>query len=340
MSAIAQLPRFFLECIGFGGVLLIILYSMSDTGSFNNALPIISVYVFAGYRLLPALQQMYSSFTQLTFVVPSLDELNNDLRNLQSLKKSLGQIKLAFNKTITLKNIHYNYPNSSIKALKNISINIPINSTIGLIGATGSGKTTLIDVILGLLEPQKGSLEVDGKVITKLNTRSWQRYIGFVPQHIYLSDDTVAANIAFGIDQKDINQGAVERASKIASLHEFIKDELPMRYQTTIGERGIRLSGGQRQRIGIARALYHDPKVLIFDEATSALDGATEKIVMDAINNLRKDVTIIIIAHRLSTVKRCDKIYVLEKGNLKAQGNFDELINLDSQFRENVKNSF
>ncbi len=340
VSAIAQLPRFFLECIGFGGVLLIILYSMSDTGSFNNALPIISVYVFAGYRLLPALQQMYSSFTQLTFVVPSLDELNNDLRNLQSLKKSLGQIKLAFNKTITLKNIHYNYPNSSIKALKNISINIPINSTIGLVGATGSGKTTLIDVILGLLEPQKGSLEVDGKVITKLNTRSWQRYIGFVPQHIYLSDDTVAANIAFGIDQKDINQGAVERASKIASLHEFIKDELPMRYQTTIGERGIRLSGGQRQRIGIARALYHDPKVLIFDEATSALDGATEKIVMDAINNLRKDVTIIIIAHRLSTVKRCDKIYVLEKGNLKAQGNFDELINLDSQFRENVKNSF
>ncbi len=148
VSAIAQLPRFFLECIGFGGVLLIILYSMSDTGSFNNALPIISVYVFAGYRLLPALQQMYSSFTQLTFVVPSLDELNNDLRNLQSLKKSLGQIKLAFNKTITLKNIHYNYPNSSIKALKNISINIPINSTIGLVGATGSGKTTLIDVIL------------------------------------------------------------------------------------------------------------------------------------------------------------------------------------------------
>ena len=145
---------------------------------------------------------MYSSFTQLTFVVPSLDELNNDLRNLQSLKKSLGQIKLAFNKTITLKNIHYNYPNSSIKALKNISINIPINSTIGLIGATGSGKTTLIDVILGLLEPQKGSLEVDGKVITKLNTRSWQRYIGFVPQHIYLSDDTVAANIAFGMNAK------------------------------------------------------------------------------------------------------------------------------------------
>ena len=340
VSSIAQLPRFFLESIGFGGVLLIILYGMSDTGSFNNALPIISVYVFAGYRLLPALQQMYSCFTQLTYVGPSLDELNNDLRNLQSHDGNKDNSILAFNKTITLKNIDYNYPNSSIKALKNISIDIPINSKVGLVGATGSGKTTLIDVILGLLEPQDGSLEIDGKLITKLNTRSWQRNIGFVPQHIYLSDDTVAANIAFGIEHKDIDQLAVERASKVASLHEFIINELPKQYQATIGERGIRLSGGQRQRIGIARALYHDPKVLIFDEATSALDGTTEKIVMDAINHLRKDVTIIIIAHRLSTVKKCDKIYVLEKGKIKVQGNFDELINLDNQFRENVKNSF
>ena len=340
VSSIAQLPRFFLESIGFGGVLLIILYGMSDTGSFNNALPIISVYVFAGYRLLPALQQMYSCFTQLTYVGPSLDELNNDLRNLQSHDGNKDNSILAFNKTITLKNIDYNYPNSSIKALKNISIDIPINSKVGLVGATGSGKTTLIDVILGLLEPQDGSLEIDGKLITKLNTRSWQRNIGFVPQHIYLSDDTVAANIAFGIEHKDIDQLAVERASKVASLHEFIINELPKQYQATIGERGIRLSGGQCQRIGIARALYHDPKVLIFDEATSALDGTTEKIVMDAINHLRKDVTIIIIAHRLSTVKKCDKIYVLEKGKIKVQGNFDELINLDNQFRENVKNSF
>ncbi len=340
VKSISQLPRFFLECIGFGGVLLIILYSMSDTGSFNKALPIISVYVFAGYRLLPALQQMYSCFTQLTFIVPTLDELSNDLRSLQFNEEKKNQTKLAFDKTIALKSVDYNYPNSSIKALKNISMNIAINSTVGLVGATGSGKTTLIDVILGLLEPQDGSLEIDGKLITKLNTKSWQRNIGFVPQHIYLSDDSVAANIAFGIDHKDIDQQAIERASKVASLHEFIMEDLPMQYQTTIGERGIRLSGGQRQRIGIARALYHDPKVLIFDEATSALDGTTEKIVMNAINNLRKDVTIIIIAHRLSTVKRCDKIYVLEKGKLKAQGNFDELINLDSQFRENVKNSF
>jgi len=168
--------RFFLESIGFGGVLLIILYSMSDTGSFNNALPIISVYVFAGYRLLPALQMMYSCFTQLTFVGPSIDELNNDLRNLQSHDEKQSESILDFNKTINLKSVDYNYPNSSIKALKNININIPINSTVGLVGATGSGKTTLIDIILGLLEPQNGSLEIDGKLITKFNTKLFRKF--------------------------------------------------------------------------------------------------------------------------------------------------------------------
>ena len=182
---------------------------------------------------------------------------------------------------------------------------------------------------VGLLEPQDGSLEIDGKLITKLNTRSWQRYIGFVPQDIYLSDDTVAANIAFGIDHKDIDQIAVERASKIASLHEFIIDELPNQYQTTIGERGIRLSGGQRQRIGIARALYHNPKVLILDEATSALDNQTEQAVMDAVNNLGKKITIIMIAHRLNTIKKCDIIYKLEKGKIVNSGTYEEIIKIN-----------
>ena len=180
-----------------------------------------------------------------------------------------------------------------------------------------------------MLEPQKGTLEVDGKIITKQNSRSWQRSIGYVPQHIYLADDNVAANIAFGVELIDINQAAVERASKIANLHNFVMEELPKQYQTAVGERGVRLSGGQRQRIGIARALYHNPKVLILDEATSALDNETEKVVMDAINNLGKDITIIIIAHRLNTVKRCDKIFLLEKGEIKNEGTFDELINVN-----------
>ena len=207
---------------------------------------------------------------------------------------------------------------------------------MGLVGPTGSGKTTTVDIILGLLESQKGTLEVDGKIITQQNSRSWQRSIGYVPQQIFLADDTVAANIAFGLELKDINQEAVEEVAKIANLHNFVMEELPKQYQTTIGERGVRLSGGQRQRIGIARALYHRPKVLVLDEATSALDNQTEQAVMDAINNLAKHITIILIAHRLSTVKKCNQIFLLEKGEIKNQGTFEELINTNENFRKSA----
>ena len=195
-----------------------------------------------------------------------------------------------------------------------------------------------MDIILGLLEAKQGALEVDGIIINKDNRRSWQRSIGYVPQHIFLSDDTIAANIAFGIDPKDINQSSVEYASKIANLHDFVIKELPKQYQTTIGEKGIRLSGGQRQRIGIARALYHNPQILILDEATSALDNLTEKAVMEAVHKLRKNITIIMIAHRLSTVKNCDNILYLEKGELKEQGTFDKLIQANDKFRATAKN--
>ena len=331
-----QLPRFFLEAIAFGGILLVILYLMKQSGSFNNSLPIITLYVFAGYRLIPALQQIYASFTQLTFVGPSLDKLYDDIKNLKSFNLNPAQGVMSLNKNISLKNICYNYPNSSRTALTNINLNIPAKTTVGLVGATGSGKTTIVDIILGLLEPQKGILQVDGQNITKQNTRIWQRSIGYVPQHIYLSDDTVAANIAFGQKIKDINQEAVEKASKIANLHEFVIDELPKQYRTTIGERGIRLSGGQRQRIGIARALYHNPQILILDEATSALDHLTEQAVMDAVNNLGKNVTIILIAHRLSTVRKCDRIFILKKGKLENEGTFEELIEVDENFRSSA----
>ena len=193
-------------------------------------------------------------------------------------------------------------------------------------GSTGSGKTTTVDIILGLLEAQKGTLEVDGKIITSKNVRSWQRSIGYVPQFIYLTDDTVEANIAFGVEKELIDFDAVEKASKIANLHNFVLDELPNKYKTIVGENGIRLSGGQKQRIGIARALYHNPKVLILDEATSSLDNDTEKVVMDAINNLDKNMTIILIAHRLNTVKDCDIIFRLDKGKLISQFNYSETI--------------
>ena len=327
VSIMSSLPRYFLEAIAFGGILIIILYLMTQTNDFSNVLPIISLYVFAGYRLIPALQQIYVSFNQITFAGPSIDRLYDDVKNLKPLYLNQNQDALSLNKTITLKNIHYNYPNSSRATLKDINLSIPAKTTVGLVGATGSGKTTTVDIILGLLEAQKGTLEVDGKIITKQNSRAWQRSIGYVPQHIFLSDDTVAANIAFGVEPKNINQAAVEKACKIANLHEFVVDELSQQYQTTIGERGIRLSGGQRQRIGIARALYHNPLVLILDEATSSLDNETEKAVMDAVNNIGKEITIILIAHRLNTVKNCDTIFRLDKGQLVGVGTFNEIIN-------------
>jgi len=330
---IAQLPRYVLEAIAFGGMLLVVLYLMAQSGSFASALPVIALYAFAGYRLMPALQQIYGAVTQLRFAGPALDALHADLMSLQPVHPSPSQDAIALKQAITLNHIQYRYPNTPQPALKNLSLTIPAHSTVGFVGATGSGKTTTVDVILGLLETQEGALKIDGQPISAANRRQWQRTIGYVPQHIYLVDDSVAANIAFGVNPKDINLQAVERAAKIANLHKFVINDLPQGYATTVGERGVRLSGGQRQRIGIARALYHNPQVLILDEATSALDNLTEQAVMEAVNNLGHDITIILIAHRLSTVRQCDQIYLLEQGELKARGTYQELIRANDCFR-------
>lgn len=335
-QVIGQLPRFAMEAIAFGGMLLVVLYLMAQSGNISSALPIIALYGFAGYKLMPALQAVYNSVTQLRFAGPSIDALHQDLMSLQPANMHQAKAAITLNNAITLNHIQYSYPNASQPVLKDLSLTIPARSIVGLVGATGSGKTTTIDLILGLLEAQKGTLEVDGISINEHNRRSWQRTIGYVPQQIFLADDTVADNIAFGVATKDINHTAVERAARIANLHDFVSGELPKQYQTVIGERGMRLSGGQRQRIGIARALYHNPHVLILDEATSALDNLTEQAVMEAVHNLRKQITIIVIAHRLSTVKSCDTIYLLEKGELKGQGTFDELTEVNERFKSMV----
>lgn len=323
---ISLLPRYILESIAMGGILLLLLYIISQSGSFNSALPLIAIYIFAGYRLMPALQQIYSSFTQLTFTGPALDKLYHDLNNLKHTYYKHEKVNLTLSKQIILNNINYSYPQSDRTAISNLNLKIPAKSTVGLVGSTGSGKTTIVDIILGLLEPQKGLLEVDGKVINEKNKRSWQSMIGYVPQSIFLSDDTIASNIAFGEDTNNINHQMVEKSAKIANIHNFITNELIDRYNTEVGERGVRLSGGQRQRIGIARALYHNPEVLILDEATSSLDSTTEKEVIEAVNNLRNNLTIIIIAHRLNTVKNCDLIFKFENGKILSQYKFDDLI--------------
>ena len=337
LGALGQLPRYAIEIIIFGGMLLVILYLMADSKTFNSLIPIISLYAFAGYRLIPAIQQIYNSITRLRSVDAALNSLHDDLKDLQPkvLNKYEGILKVK--KNITLKNVYYNYPNSSRTALKGININIQNKTTVGFVGPTGSGKTTTVDIILGLIQAQKGTLEVDNKVINNHNLRSWQNSIGYVPQNIYLSDDTIASNISFGTDFKDIDQKSVEDAAKIANLHDFIINELPDKYKTFIGERGIRLSGGQRQRIGIARALYHKPEILVLDEATSSLDNLTEQEVMEAINRIGKEVTIILIAHRLSTVKNCDNIFFLENGKVVGNGTYDQLLETSATFRKNAE---
>ena len=332
--ATSQIPRFALEAIAFGGLILVILNLMTDSESFNSILPVIALYAYAGYRLMPALQQIYTSVTSLRFIGSTLDNLYYDLKKLEKQEFSENKYTLQFNDKITLSQITYNYPNVLQSVLKNINIDISVNKRIGIVGKTGSGKTTLVDIILGLLNAQSGNLYVDGQIINRNNQKSWQNSIGYVPQKIFLTDDTIAANIAFGVDVKDVEYDKIVQASKIANLHEFVINELPLQYQTIIGERGVRLSGGQSQRIGIARALYHEPKILVFDEATSALDNQTEKAVMEALQNISKGTTIIIIAHRLNTIRDCDEIFFLEKGEVKGQGSYDELIKSNDLFKK------
>lgn len=333
-GAISQLPRYALEMIAFGGMLLLILSLMIQKVIFVNILPLIALYAFAGYRLLPAFQQIYGSITQLRFVGPSLDAIHDDIKNLVPKISQKEKKLISLNNKIKLKNLYYQYPNSSRITLKNININIPISSTVGIVGTTGSGKTTLIDVILGLLHAQKGTLEVDNTIIDQNNCHAWQRSIGYVPQEIFITDDTLEANIAFGIDKQNVNQNSIIQAAKIANIHDFVINDLPEKYQTKVGERGVRLSGGERQRIGLARAVYRNPDILILDEATSALDNLTEKLVMEKIRNFEDKKTIIMIAHRLSTVRNCDIIYYMKNGEIKNSGKYNELINSSEGFKK------
>jgi ABC-type multidrug transport system fused ATPase/permease subunit len=335
-NIIGQLPRFALELIVFGGMLLVILYLMDQNSSFSSALPVISLYALAGYRLMPSLQGMYTSISQLRFAVAALDALLVELIGIRSedfnSDENGDKKALPLMKDITLTSVTYYYPNTEDPAVKNVNLTIRAKSIVGFVGTTGGGKTTTVDLILGLLEPQEGTLEIDGQVINERNRKAWQSSIGYVLQHIYLADDSITANIAFGIAPKDIDQAAVERVAKIADLHDFVTKKLPNQYRTKVGERGVRLSGGQRQRIGIARALYLKPQILVLDEATSALDNLTERGVMDSVYNLGKEITVILIAHRLSTVQGCDTIFFLDDGEVTGRGSFDELLKSNEGF--------
>lgn len=340
-AIISELPSYFMQVVVFGGMLLVVIYLIMARGSLQDALPFISLYALAGYRLLPSLQGAYRNVTAMRFNIPALEILHRDICEFELATPAIGMqadkgrrsAPLGLRRTLELRDLSYRYPGAEQCALNGVSLTIQANSTVALVGSTGTGKTTAVDVILGLLRPTEGQLLTDGQVITDANIRSWRRTIGYVPQSIFLTDDTVAANIAFGIGSADVDPRAIERAARIANLHEFVIADLPDGYETEIGERGVRLSGGQRQRIGIARALYHDPDLLVFDEATSALDNVTEQAVMEAIYMLARKKTIVLVAHRLSTVRACDRIFLLDQGRVVADGTFDELLSASSIFR-------
>lgn len=333
----SQVPRFALEAVVFGGLILVMLYLMSKPGGLQEALPVLAVFAFAGYRLMPALQNVYQQLTTLRFAGPALDALHKDLMSLKSGNPSIFHsdktAPLGLAKTLSLERVNYIYPGAERASVKNVDMEIKAFTTVGFVGATGSGKTTTVDLILGLLHAQSGNLKVDGQIISRDNLRAWQKSIGYVPQHIYLADASVSANIAFGVPAELVNMDAVIKAARTACLHDFVTQQMPNAYDTMVGERGVRLSGGQRQRIGLARALYHDPDILILDEATSALDNLTEQAVMEAVNNLGHRKTIILVAHRLSTVKDCDQIFMMEHGEVIGSGRFDELLENNEQFR-------
>jgi ABC-type multidrug transport system fused ATPase/permease subunit len=333
---ISDIPKYIMETIAIGGILCVIIFMVHGGSEMDEYLPVLTIYAFGAYRLLPSLQKIFRAVSNVKYHFKIIDNLNSDYNILPdgSSLESDDTPRMKFEGEIKLENIVFSYPNSNKDIIKNQTLVIKSNTSIALVGSTGCGKTTFIDIILGLLEAQSGIICVDGIKIDDTNRKNWQKNLGYVPQSIYLTDDTIRNNIAFGIDPQKINDEAVIQAAKIANIHDFVSDDLSEGYNTIIGERGIRLSGGQRQRIGIARAVYHNPSVLILDEATSALDSLTETAIMDAIKNLSHKKTIIMIAHRITTVKGCDVIYLMEKGIIVDHGCYDDLYRRNGSFRK------
>ena len=310
-------PKYMVEAVCMTGLLVAIAiklnFGQKDMEAF---IPQLATFAVAAFRLLPAVGRINEHVANILYAVPSVDLIYNDLKEIEDYKKSKIQDETTewhFKDALHVKKVTYAYPNSEVNVLNEECI-IPKGKTVALIGSSGAGKTTLADIILGLLSPQRGKILVDDIDVFK-NLNLWHKNIGYIPQVIYLSDDTIRNNVAFGVHEDKIDDEAVKTALKKAQLWEFI-DTLPDGLDTIVGDRGVRLSGGQRQRIGIARALYHDPEILVLDEATSALDNETETAVMEAIESLQGSKTMLIIAHRLTTIRNADIIYEVGEGKV------------------------
>lgn len=336
---VQQLPKHIIETLAVIGILLIALILIWEGRVISAIIPVLSLFGAATVRLMPAFNQVIGQTANIQYNTPSVDVIYEDLICLegqyQEFQKDVLMEEheiLPLQQKIQIRDLSYRYPEQEDFAVKNVSLTIPRGAAIAFVGESGAGKTTMADIILGLLTPMHGSIEVDGVDIST-NIRGWQQNIGYIPQQIYLLDDTIRRNIAFGIPDDKIDESKIEEVVEAVQLHELVS-RLPDRLNTVVGERGVLLSGGQQQRIGIARALYDNPQVLIMDEATSALDNITEKFVIEAIENLRGDRTIIMIAHRLTTVQNCDKIYLMSMGQIEEAGSYEDLLKNSEEFRK------
>ena len=344
-QVLGQAPRYAVELIAFGAVIFLVMYLLIKLeGNLGAILPILSIFVLAGFKLLPAFQQIYFSLSQIRGNLSGLINIRKDLlasindSNHNTQKRTSSKSYVTLNDSIQLKNITFQYPGTKRPALSELNLEIPVNKVIGLVGSSGSGKSTAVDVLLGLIEPNKGKVLIDGEPLSKENLRRWQNSLGFVSQVIFLADASIRENIAFGLKPEDIDDKRVNEASTLSHLDELIS-ELPNGLDTRVGERGVQLSGGQRQRVGIARALYNNADILFLDEATSALDSITETHIMDAIHDFSGTKTIIMIAHRITTVEQCDCIYLIEDGKVIDKGNYTDLSSRNSIFRKMAKKS-
>ncbi|TGL66484.1 ABC transporter ATP-binding protein [Leptospira jelokensis] len=310
-------PRYVMESFGMVALALFAYTIGRSSSSLNTSLPILGSLAIAGQRILPLLQQSYQGWTNIKSGQENLRNILDLLEQpILNEKESFNDKLISFNQQIELKAVNFQYNDSGPWVLKDINIVIPKGARVGIIGKTGNGKSTLMDLLMGLLPPTNGSILIDGIEINKLNIREWQNSIAHVPQNIYISDSSIAENIAFGIDKNMIDVFKVKEAAKKAKIADDI-DSLPLGYDTRLGERGVKFSGGQRQRVGIARALYRDSSIIFLDEATSALDMETEKTIIDSIKDLDRNITIFIVAHRLSTLEICNHVYEINDGRLR-----------------------
>lgn len=336
-NLLLAIPRSVLEFLAFGSILGVTVYLYTDSGNIQSAIPRLSLYAVAGYRLLPAMQKIFTALAKLRHNYPIIDKLHGDLQKSHEDYKMAETVKpLPFKHQISLDDISFRYETSTRPVIDQLTIDIKKGETVAFIGSTGSGKTTLVDLIVGLLHTTQGKIYIDEEPLNAASARAWQANISYVPQEVFLFDDSVTSNITLGVHGEAADQRQLESATKLADIYEFISGELPDGFATKIGENGVRLSGGQRQRLGLARALYKNPSVLILDEATSALDSITEKSIIESLQKLPQDLTTIIIAHRLSTVKHADCIYILDEGKIIARGTYDSLIDSNKSFQTMV----